>query len=36
MAGGAIALMLIAMAVIWGGLGASIAYLVTHPMKSED
>ena len=36
MTGSAIALMAVAMVVIWGGLGASIAYLVTHPMNGEE
>ncbi|MCI6574703.1 MAG: MetS family NSS transporter small subunit [Actinomycetaceae bacterium] len=36
MTGSAIALMCGAMIVIWGGLGASITYLVTHPMRDED
>ena len=36
MAGSAIALLIVSIGVIWGGLGASVAYLVTHPMKAED
>lgn len=36
MTGSAIALMVGAMVVIWGGFTASVAYILTHPMKDED
>lgn len=32
----AIIFMCIALGVIWGGLGVSIAYLLTHPMKDAS
>ncbi|MCI5826181.1 MAG: methionine/alanine import family NSS transporter small subunit [Arcanobacterium sp.] len=36
MTGSAIALMSVAIVVIWGGLAASVAYLMSHPMNHED
>lgn len=32
----AIIMMVVAIGTIWGGLGASTYYLITHPMVSED
>lgn len=32
----AIVMMVVAIGTVWGGLGASIAYLVKHPIDDEN
>ncbi|MCI7552155.1 MAG: methionine/alanine import family NSS transporter small subunit [Actinomycetaceae bacterium] len=32
----AIALLVVSVGMIWGGLAASVVYLVTHPMHDDD